>query len=588
MADPDIPEFNDEEAPSQVAAPEMPAAIPAGVTQDQYQPPPEKGFWRSYFDHKSGRDQQDQFNERVREFEVSQKLQAAEVASRLSLIAESRATQHENSIVNYMKQLTDVQNQIQAASEDAAKFEAAGGGELSPAVGGLKRQYIQSLMSQQQFLQSRLQEMHHQKEVRFDAAEFLQTLAAPHMGGAQGQKGAPKGGGAPAQTTGVPDVPGLAQLRPETQTTGPTMDAQQAQNNPLAFGLDFIKRHVSPKAVIENGQVVIHGATTDEARQLDRTLQEVKGMMPLPVPAIVVDDEGEQNRAAVREDRQAMAQERQAKSADFEAKNALSTAEPALRDVGVAMAQDQTGATRLSGPGGAAASLVDLVPDPKDPTKTMVQGASQEKAAIALSAAADSAEKNPQAAKLVVRDMGQGIRAYVEDLASHGDVQRRGRTNDFVVNLFGRDPDQAQKVMEAINRISKAAKSKDPLPNLVLPDAGAATFQYSQYGNTAQRAPSEGGERETASGMSGEEVQFRNDTEKLLGFLKGSIDSRLGTLNPLDSRRVIAAFEHPGGYMLSHFKGEGSAKERALKTRLMELINPAQRGQLEDAIRRIP
>jgi hypothetical protein len=601
----DIPEFNDE-AVAQATPPQAlaqnqfdqgnmdsgdtgdeGAALPTPVPES-VQPRPEKGFWRSYFDKKSGRDQQEAFDEHVREFEITQKTNAAEVASRLALIAQERATQHDNSIVNYMRQLTDVQNQIQAASEDAAKFEASGGNELSPDLGGLKKQHIKNLMDQQGFLSTRLQEMDKQREVRFDASEYLQSHAAAVMPSQQGAGQKPKAGGTKAPT----GQSAPSQSAPPPQDTSPVasnapiMTAQQAQQNPTAFGLDFVQRHVAAKAKTdETGQIVIHEDGQDAASERMLQIQQMKRDNPLMPNVQVIDDQQLENRKAQIEDRQAMAKDRQAKSADFQARDALTTAEPELRNVGVATMTGQDGKTHLVGPGGAAPSLVELTTDPKDPTKQMVQGASQEGAARALGAVADSAEKDPEAAKLVIRDMGQGIRAYVEDLASHGDVQRRGRTNDYVVNLFGRDPDEAQKIMESIGRISKAAKSKDTLPNLVLPDPGAATFQYSQYATTNQRAPTSGG-RASASGMSDEVAGSKNDVEKLLGFLDAAVDPKLGTLNPLDSRRVIAAFEHPGGYMLGHFKGEG--RDRVLKSRLMDLINPAQRAQLEDAIRRIP
>jgi hypothetical protein len=471
-------------------------------------------------------------------------------------------------IAALMSQKDTVRGQNAALSDFMSKYA------LLKDIAGLKQQAIPAAMQPIPMPQQGQQPggMESQKE------DFLNPPLPKSPSGQQAQ---------PAQAGGQP-------IRPEAVPAPVPMNAEQAKANPLAFQLDLIKRKVDPGATIENGQIVIHAATTDDARRLDRTLQEVKASLPFTTSATVIDDEGVQNRAAQREDRQAMAKKREMDVSEFEAKDALSTAEPKLRDVGIAVTQDQSGATRLAGPGGAGASLVEMTPDPKDPTKMTVQGASQEKAADALEAAAESAGKNPQAAKAVVRDLGQGINAYVEDLASHGDVQRKGRTNEYVVNLFGRDPDQAQRIMGAINDIAAKAKTKD-LPKLVLPDPGAAVFQYSQYATTNQRRPPEGEGRATASGMTDEGQGPRNDVEKLLSYLNafaqptGALNPKSvneATLSPQDSRRVVSAFDHPGGYNLLHFKGEG--KDRLLKSRLMELIHPSQRGALEDAIRRIP
>lgn len=371
----------------------------------------------------------------------------------------------------------------------------------------------------------------------------------------------------PAYASPTESGKGKAAMQSQAATPQASAPATAASPDRMQNQLEMIREKVSPKAVLENGQVVIPTDSPEEAAQANRGLMQLQETSGIQFNAIARDLESEGERATRKK-------VNEMRTADFAASDALQTAVPALRDVGVDLAQDKDGGGHLVGPGGAAASLVEMGED------QTVQGASQEKAAKAVEAIADAATKEPAAAKLAVRDLGQGISAYVEDLASHKDIARRGRGNEYTINLFGRDPDNAQRIGSAIQRIASAGGSKDALPKLSLPDPGAAVFQWTQYANENQQFSDKS--RPDIAGSEPDKSKPKNDNEKLLGYLAGFADPKSGKLSVLDSRRVVAAVEHPGGFYVTKLKDDPKLREK-----LLNLVDPSQRAALAGAIERL-
>jgi hypothetical protein len=258
-------QFGQENQTPETSGSFVPTPVPEAIKAPSSTPqaPAEKGFWRSYFDMKSGKtqaaEQAAQLNERVREFDASQAQSASERASALALVAQERANQHDNTIVNYMKQLTDVNNQIQTASEEATKF--APFAKMNPQLAVVKSQHLKTLIGQQQFLMNYLTNANQQRDVRLDAAEMLQAQHPPTTATQS------KAGGEPA----TPQEPMQIQ----------TPEQWSALLSDPTTGLHL------PPGRPENGHVVYDVTSDEEEKYVQDQLAKVKQATGQDPPAIV-------------------------------------------------------------------------------------------------------------------------------------------------------------------------------------------------------------------------------------------------------------------------------------------------------------
>jgi hypothetical protein len=382
------------------------------------------------------------------------------------------------------------------------------------------------------------------------------------------------------------------QDQPAAPAPAPDAGPQAAPDN--SFTLKYVQDKVSKKASIENGQVTIHADSNEEAAQLDRALQNERakneGVIDLG-NVTVVSDEAISNRQALREEQQAIARKREAEAAANETSKGIDASTPLLQGVGATVMKDQEGGSHIVGPNGAPAGLYEIanVPDPEDKTKMVQQvtGASQEKAANVISSLADSA--NPDSARAVIRDMGQGIKEYVLDLASHKDLEPTGKSNEFRLNLFGRDPDNALKIAMGLSKLSATAKSSGVLPKIIIPGPGEATYQFTQYANGVRKTEGAGDSRvkegnlgfpDKGTGRVSEGVgNYHNDAAKLIGHLSQYVDRTTGKLSEKDSWGVVSSFEHPGsGPGLALFiKSLGPT---VIDERLLNLLAPQAKNYL--------
>lgn len=395
---------------------------------------------------------------------------------------------------------------------------------------------------------------------------------------------APDGYKGPAGEPNIPGVTPQPQAQPQADGQAPAAPAQSAQKPNALLG--FVQSVTTvPSEALPDGTVVVHAKTAIEAQEARNAIAQAQQARGIATP-LKVKVEDPQTEAT------AAAQVNQVKSKE-EGRVAMAEISPnlaALQRAGITLTQLEDGSPSFTDPEGNPPSFINVMklnqdrnaaiadedPETQDELNTAVnsvapEGSSQHDAATVLKAIADSSKKNHVVAVAAARDLGNSITAYAEDLLAHGDllqakdsnsivkapggtVYRQGDDlpNSYVVNIFGRDPENAIKILNSVNAISAAAgvEPGTSVPSMKMPSPGEAVLSYIETRGGA------------ASVKDGHKAGGKDDFGKLIGHIRSTFSGDIDFMSQEDSKSVIAVLD-------------GRAMDKRERESLAALIHPS-------------